>query len=201
MYGKKYMGIIRSAFLVDEKGKIAGGLAQDQPQGHAGQPAQGLGRDRLPAPVDVLPHRPPFLFVDELVEVVPGRVGHRPLAPHRRRGVLRRALPRPADAARVLMVEALAQVGAIAVLARAALRRQAAAVRRHRRRALPPPGRAGRHARPRVEMGRLSARAGQGPRRRVGRRRDGLRGRPAVRHRRRVISRARPSPGVDTSGQ
>ena len=26
----------------------------------------------LPAPADVLPHRPPFLFVDELVEVVAG---------------------------------------------------------------------------------------------------------------------------------
>lgn len=27
----------------------------------------------LPAPADVLPHRPPFLFVDELVAVEPGR--------------------------------------------------------------------------------------------------------------------------------
>ena len=71
----------------------------------------------LPAPRDVLPHRPPFLFVDELVEVVPGRsaagrwhltgdeaffAGHFPGRP---------TLPG------VLMVEALAQVGAMAVLA------------------------------------------------------------------------------------
>lgn len=28
----------------------------------------------LPRPVDILPHRPPFLFVDELVELEPGRM-------------------------------------------------------------------------------------------------------------------------------
>ena len=71
----------------------------------------------LPAPIDVLPHRPPFLFVDELVEVDAGESvtarwyltgeetffgGHFPGRP---------TLPG------VLMVEALAQVGAMAVLA------------------------------------------------------------------------------------
>ena len=70
----------------------------------------------LPAPIDVLPHRPPFLFVDELVEVVPGEAaqcrwrltgdeaffaGHFPGRP---------TLPG------VLMVEALAQTAGIAVL-------------------------------------------------------------------------------------
>jgi 3-hydroxyacyl-[acyl-carrier-protein] dehydratase len=70
----------------------------------------------LPAPADVLPHRPPFLFVDELVELVPGeRVvgrwhltgdewffpGHFPGRP---------TLPG------VLMCEAIAQAGALAVL-------------------------------------------------------------------------------------
>ena len=31
-YGKKYMGIIRSAFVVDEKGKIAGAFYKVSPK-------------------------------------------------------------------------------------------------------------------------------------------------------------------------
>jgi 3-hydroxyacyl-[acyl-carrier-protein] dehydratase len=70
----------------------------------------------LPKPIDVLPHRPPFLFVDEVVEMVPGEraagrwtltgdewffPGHFPGRP---------TLPG------VLMCEAIAQLGAVVAL-------------------------------------------------------------------------------------
>ena len=116
----------------------------------------------LPLPVDVLPHRPPFLFVDELVALEPGvsavgtwRLtgdewffpGHFPGRP---------TLPG------VLMCEAIAQVGAIAVLTDA---RYAAKLplfggldsARFRRQVEP-----GDELELRVELVRMSARAGKG---------------------------------------
>ena len=75
------------------------------------------GAGPMPRPDEVLPHRPPFLFVDEVTAIDPGRsaegrwrltgaepffAGHFPGRP---------TLPG------VLMVEAMAQLGGIAVLA------------------------------------------------------------------------------------
>jgi 3-hydroxyacyl-[acyl-carrier-protein] dehydratase len=116
----------------------------------------------LPQPADVLPHRPPFLFVDEVTALVPGEraagrwhlsgeewffPGHFPGRP---------TLPG------VLMAEAIAQLGAIAVLTD---ERYAGKLplfggldgARFRRQVIP-----GDTLELAVELGRMSARAGKG---------------------------------------
>jgi 3-hydroxyacyl-[acyl-carrier-protein] dehydratase len=116
----------------------------------------------LPSPIDVLPHRPPFLFVDALTALVPGEsatgtwslsgdewffAGHFPGRP---------TLPG------VLMCEAIAQVGALAVLTDARFAGKLPLFggidsARFRRQVGP-----GDTLTLEVTMGRMSARAGKG---------------------------------------
>lgn len=116
----------------------------------------------LKRPDEVLPHRPPFLFVDAIVDVVPG---------HSARGSWTLAgdewffsghFPGRPTLPGVLMCEAIAQVGAYAVLMDPATTGRLPLFggldkARFRRQVLP-----GDTLELVVELGRMSARAGKG---------------------------------------
>ncbi len=70
----------------------------------------------LPRPEAVLPHRPPFLFVDEVTAIVAGRSASGVWAPTGSEPFFAGHFPRRPTLPGVLMVEAMAQLGGIAVL-------------------------------------------------------------------------------------
>ena len=131
------------------------------PGGRASAPLGGVQWSFV-RPEDLLPHRPPFLFVDEILDLVPGEsargrwrltgdewffAGHFPGRP---------TLPG------VLMCEAIAQVGALAVLADDRFAGKLPLFggvdkARFRRQVVP-----GDELILECEMGKLSARAGKG---------------------------------------
>lgn len=70
----------------------------------------------LPHPTEILPHRPPFLFIDEIVELEAGRMARArwTLAPDT--PFLAGHFPGEPVMPGVIIIEALAQTGALAVL-------------------------------------------------------------------------------------
>ena len=70
----------------------------------------------LPAPADVIPHRSPFLFLDEVTELVPGVSAKGYWIPGENLEFFAGHFPGRPTLPGVLMAESIAQLGAYAVL-------------------------------------------------------------------------------------
>lgn len=113
-------------------------------------------------PDEVLPHRPPFLFLDELADVVPGVSARGRWTLREGEGFFAGHFPGRPTLPGVLMVEAIAQLGAVVLLTDDRYRGKLPLFggidrARFRRQVVP-----GETLDISVVMGRLSARAGTG---------------------------------------
>lgn len=114
------------------------------------------------APIDVLPHRPPFLFVDQIIEVVPGKGATGSWKLSGQEWFFSGHFPGRPTLPGVLICEAIAQVGAYCVLLSPEHATKLPLFggidsARFRRQVVP-----GDELVMQVELGRMSARAGKG---------------------------------------
>lgn len=116
----------------------------------------------FPHPSEIIPHRPPFLFVDEIVALDPGSSAKCLWRLSGEEEFFRGHFPGRPTLPGVLMIEAIAQVGAVALLAGGAHAGKLALFGgvdgvRFRRQVEP-----GETLELEIELGRMSARAGRG---------------------------------------